>query len=204
MEKASVSLKALCIFSLCLYLFSLGCRQAQQTRSRIYRPEVEFAAELTESEVAYAYVGNSFQTDSGGMSFVPLREVEELILTSDMEFKKWEHFWGRLAGNSVKAWLKKEAGGPMDQHPPRVRLWAALEHSRLVLLAYSPLERDPYKRTKVLQGFRMGADLIKVLQKEMQQDPTWEKSDTETIHTVITAYKVVAYGNRSTQKSSVK
>ena len=193
-------MKAVLIVLLCLSRPVHGQVQGDE----VYRPEVKFFVELSEAEVAEAAVGPLLRTPSGKEALDEIKKIEKLMLTVRWSGEQWTAFWGTFVGNATATGLKEfEKLTTADGYAPQVRMWMAMEHVRLMLLAYRPLETDPAKLEYIYRGFRIGSDLTKVLQDNVRQNPDWSEADSEKIHTLITGYKVVAYGKRASMAAPI-
>ena len=167
-----------------------------ETEDRTYRPEVEFFVDLSETEVAESAFGQFLQSPSGKAALDELRNVEKLMLTVEWSPEKWENFWGSLAGSTVDSGLKAVESLTMYDLSPQATMWVVLENTRLMLIAYTPLATDPDKVRHVNSGFQKGSHLIKIFQDGMQRNLPWSSADDESVHNLVTGYKVVAFSRR--------
>ena len=168
----------------------------KETEDRTYRPEVEFFVDLSEAEVAEAAFGQFLQSPSGNPALDEFRNVEKLMLTVEWSPEKWENFWGSFAGNAVNSGLKEVESLTMYDLSPQATMWVVLENTRLMLIAYTPLATDPDKFRHVNSGFQKGSRLIKKFQDGMQRNLPWSSADDESVHNLVTGYKVVAFSRR--------
>lgn len=173
-----------------------------QTQPRIYRLEVEFFMELSEAEVAEAALGPVLRGPAAKLALAELRQVERHMLTASWSAEQWANYWGKFIGNATAATFKEfEKSANLQEHSSQARLWMAMEQVRLLLLAYRPLEAEPARLEHVREGFRQGADLVKVLQDNIQQNPKWSMTDTESIRIIVIGYKVTAFANRKPKQT---